>query len=228
MGESILLQHTVWRRAASFAGLLMLSALVMAGPNEDYAAGFKSFQENDIVGAMTPLRAAANAGHAKAQVLLAEILDRSEFDEDAVALYRKAAEQGDPDGMFGLGAMTASGEGLKKKDPIEGRNWIQKAAELGHKQAISVMAQAYLKAELGLTEAERAGPAALRWVKLAAENDYLPAIDALIVAYGSGNFLGVAPDRALVEQYQAQANKIRNIGPVKTKKKPRRVSQTAE
>lgn len=206
----------------------MVSALVVAGPNEDYAAGFKSFQENDIVGAMTSLRAAANAGHAKAQVLLAEILDRSEFDEDAVALYRKAAEQGDPDGMFGLGAMTASGEGLKKKDPIEGRNWIQKAAEQGHKQAISVMAQAYLKGELGLTEAERAAPAALQWVKLAAENDYLPAIDALIVAYSSGSFLGVAPDRALVEQYQAQANKIRNIGPVKVKKKPRRVSQVAE
>ncbi len=206
----------------------MASALVLAGPDEDYAAGFKSFQENDIVGAMTPLRSAANAGHAKAQVLLAQILDRSEFDEDAVALYRKAAEQGDPDGMFGLGAMTASGEGLKKKDLIEGRSWILKAAELGHKQAISVMAQAYLKGELGLTEAERAEPVALRWVKLAAENDYLPAIDALIVAYGAGNFLRVTPDRALVEQYQAQANKIRNVAPVKAKKKPRRVSQVAE
>ncbi|HXE38498.1 MAG TPA: tetratricopeptide repeat protein [Azonexus sp.] len=228
MGESNLLQRTVWRRAASFAGLLMASALVVAGPNEDYAAGFKSYQENDIVGAMTPLRAAANAGHAKAQVLLAEILDRSEFDEDAVALYRKAAEQGDSDGMFGLGAMTASGEGVKKKDPIEGRKWIEKAAELGHKQAISVMAQAYLKGELGLTEADRVTPAALRWVKLAAENDYLPAVDALIAAYSSGNSLGVAPDRALVEQYQAQANRIRNVGTVKTKKKPRRVSPGTE
>ena len=84
------------------------------------------------------------------------------------------------------------------------------------------MAQAYLKGELGLVEAERATPAALRWVTLAAENDYLPAIDALIAAYSSGNSLGVAANRPLAEQYQAQANKLRNVGAVKAKKKPRR------
>jgi len=222
------MQHVVWCRALTFAGFMMASTLVAAGPNEDYAAGFKSFQENDVVGAMGPLRAAANAGHAKAQVLLAEILDRSEFDEDAVVLYRKAADQGDPDGMFGLGAMTAAGEGVKKKDPIEGRRWIEKAAEMGHKQAISVMAQAYLKGELGLSEADRATPAALKWVTLAAENDYLPAVDALVAAYSSGGSLGVAPNRTLAEQYQAQANKLRNVGSAKAKKKPRRTSQVAE
>lgn len=209
------------------AGLVMASSWGMAGPNEDYAAGLKSFQDGDVVGAMAPLRTASNAGHTKAQVLLAEILDRSEFDEDAAALYRKAAELGDADGMFGLGAMTAAGEGVKK-DLGEARRWIQKAAEMGHKQAISVMAQAYLKGELGLTEAERASPAAFQWVKLAAENDYLPAIDALVAAYASGNALGVAQNRALSEEYQAQANKIRNIVPGKTKKKPRRVTQSAE
>ena len=218
----------MWCRALTLAGLVMASAMVMAGPAEDYAAGFKSYRENDVVGAMASLRAAANAGHAKAQVLLAEILDRSEFDEEAVALYRKAAEQGDPDGMFGLGALIAAGEGVKNKDPVEGRRWIQKAADLGQKQAINVMAQAYLKGELGLTPEDLASPTALQRIKLAAENDYLPALDALIVAYGTGNFLGVAPNRALVEQYQAQANKIRNIGPVKAKKKPRRVMQGVE
>jgi TPR repeat protein len=204
--------------------LEMLSPLVLAGPDDDYRAGLKSFQDGDVVGAMAPLRSAANAGYSKAQVLLAEILDRSEFDEDAVVLYRKAADQGDPDGMFGLGAMIAAGEGVKTKDLVEGRLWIQKAAEKGQKQAINVMAQAYLKGELGFSEADRMTPAALQWVLLSAENDYLPSVDALIVAYSKGELLAVSPNPSLVEQYQAQANKIRNIDPVKAKKRPRKVS----
>lgn len=212
-----------WRAVAALC-LALAGAQAMAGADEDYQAGLKSFQAGDVVGAMNPLRAAADAGHAKAQVLLAEILDRSEFNEDAVALYRKAADQGDADGMFGLGAMLAAGEGVKAKMPLEGRQWIQQAAEKGHKQAINVMAQAYLKVELGLGEADRESPAALRWVKLAAENDYLPAIDALAAAYALGNRWGLEGNKGLAEQYRAQANRIRNVDPAKVKKKPRRVS----
>jgi TPR repeat protein len=194
-----------------------------AGPNDDYLAGFRSFQEGDVVGAMAPLREAANAGHPKAQALLAEILDRSEFDEDAIALYRKSAEQGDADGMFGLGAMLAAGEGVKQKEPLEARRWLQKAAEAGHQQAISVMAQAYLKGELGITEAEGESPVAFQWVKQAAGNDYLPALDALVSAYAAGNRWGVAVNKVLADQYQAQANRIRNVDPAKAKKKIRRI-----
>jgi len=211
------------RLLAGLCGLLVVSmGAALGGPNEDYQAGFKSFREGDVVGAMAPLRQAANAGHAKAQVLLAEIYDRSEFDEEAVALYRKAAVQGDSDGMFGLGGMLAAGEGVKK-DALEARQWIQKAAEAGHKQAINVMAQAYLKGELGFSEAERESATAFNWIKLAAENDYLPALDALVSAYAAGNRWGLASNKALADQYQAQANKLRNIDPGKAKKKARRV-----
>lgn len=201
---------------------MLLSTGVLAGPDEDYLAGLKSFRNGDVVGAMTPLRAAALAGHAKAQALLGDILDRSEFDAEAVALYRKSADQGDPDGMFGLGAMIAAGEGVKK-DLLVARGWILKAAELGHKQAINVMAQAYLKGELGFSEAERKSPTALQWLKRAAENDDLPAIDALAAAYRAGDSYGLAADRGLADQYQAQANRIRNIDPEKGKKKLRRL-----
>lgn len=205
------------------AGGAFVASMVWAGPAEDYQAGLKSFQVGDIVGAMGPLRNASQAGYAKAQVLLAEILDRSEFDEDAVALYRKAAEQGDADGMFGLGAMIGAGEGVKTRDLAEARHWINKAAELGHKQAINVIAQAYFKLELGFTEADRDSPKALHWQILSAENEYLPALDALVAAYSDGGLFGVSPDRALAEKYQNQANKIRNIEPGKAKRKQRRV-----
>jgi TPR repeat protein len=196
---------------------------LMAGTDEDFAAGERSYRAGDIVGAMTPLRNAANAGHPKAQVLLAEILDRSEFDEEAIALYRKAADQGDADGMFGLGVMLAAGEGIKKKEPLDGRKWIEKVAGLGHKQAVNVMAQAHLNLDLAITESERESEQALLWMKKAAANDYLPAIDALIAAYSIGNRWGLAVDPVLASQYRAQASQLRDAEPAKTKKKLKRV-----
>ena len=68
--------------------------------------------------AMLGLRKAADAGHAKAQARLAEILDASDYNEEAFAYYRKSADQGDVDGVFGLASMYAVGEGTKK-DPAE-------------------------------------------------------------------------------------------------------------
>lgn len=201
---------------------VLFSLAASAGPEEDYQAGVKSFREGDVVGAMTPLRAASLGGHAKAQALLAEILDRTDFDTEAIALYRKSAEQGEPDGMFGLGVMIASGEGIKR-DVLTGRSWILKAAEKGQALAVNVIAQAYLKNELGFTDADRLSNEALEWVKRAAANDYLPAIDALAAAYASGSGLAVGIDRALAEQFQNRANQIRNIDGSKGKKKQRRM-----
>lgn len=204
------------------SGIALFSGGLMAAAEDDYQAGLKAYRNGDIVGAMTPLRQASLEGHAKAQALLAEILDRTDFDEDAIVLYRKSADQGDLDGMFGLGVMIASGEGTKK-DLSVGRSWILKAAESGHALAINAIAQGYLKGELGYTEADRDTPDAVRWIKRAAENDYLPAIDALAAAYSTGKSLGLPEDRALAEQYQAQANRIRNLDPAKGKKKQRRL-----
>lgn len=210
------------RIATGFVMAALFSAHVWAGAEENFQAGLKSFRDGDVVGAMTPLRAAALENHPKAQALLAEILDRTDFDEDALALYRKSAAQGEPDGMFGLGVMLISGEG-GSKDENAGRTWILKAAEAGQTLAINVVAQAYLKGELGYSEAERASPEALKWITRAAENAYLPAIDALAAAYATGSGLSVKADPALAEQYRLQADKIRNLEPGKVKKKQRRL-----
>ena len=212
--------------SALAAGMLSLSALAVADDKEDYDQGYKQFYDGDMVGAMASLRKAVAAGNVKAMVLLAEILDSSEFDEEAVALYRQAAEKGDPDGMFGLGAMTVAGEGLKEKNPAEGLSWVKKAAELGQQQAVIFMAQSYLKGELGFTEADRNTPEALRWVKEAAQKDYLPAVDALAQAYQAGGMLSVSADPKLAAEYVAQGNKIRRIEPVKGKKKKKATAAT--
>ena len=124
--------------------------------------------------------------------------------------------------MFGLGVMLAAGEGAKKDVPT-GREWILKAANKGLVLAINVVAQAYLKGELGFGEADRNTQDSLTWIKRAASNEYLPAIDALASAYATGSGLPVEMDRVQAEQYQAQANRIRNIDPNKGKKKQRRI-----
>lgn len=209
--------------------ILLASCVLVAGPachatpENDYRIGLKSFQDGDVIGAMTVLRKSADAGHAKSQTLLAEVLDRAELNEEALSYYRKAADQGDPDGMFGYGAMLAAGEGLKAKNPVEGKRWILKAAELGHTQAVSVIGHAYLKGDLGLSENDRNTPEALHWVEQAAKVDYLPAVDALVAAYRTGTGLPVAANPKLADDYQAQANRLRGIDPSKKKKKGRRL-----
>lgn len=210
------------KKLLSIAAVLVLccASHAYAGTKEDFESGKKAFDAGDLVGAMTPLKRSADAGHIDAQVLLAYILDYSEFDEDAIAYYRKAAEKGSADGQFGLGVMIANGDGVPKKDPIEGRRWIKLAAEQGHKMAIGVMAQAYLTGQLGLTEAERSNEETLHWVRLAAEQDNLPAIDALVRAYREGS-LGLSADPAKATDLEAKAKKLRNMKETQGKKKKR-------
>lgn len=194
-----------------------------AGPIEDFAAGSKSYESGDVVGSIPILRRSADAGYAPAQALLAYVLDYSEYDEEAVAYYRKAADQGNADGQFGLGTMLSTGEGTKK-DLVEARRWITLAAGQGHQRAINAMAQAYLSGQLGVAENERQGADALKWVRLAAGNDYLPAVDALAQAYRNGG-LGLAADAAAAAQWQAKANELRNIKAVKGKGKKKEIKK---
>lgn len=215
------MQLKSWRLAGVFllAAVLGQPFAAFADVESDYLSGKDSYIAGDMVGAIPPLKKAADAGHAKAQSLLALILDYSEFDEDAVELYRKSAKQGDPDGMYGYGAMLVSGDGLKEKNVAEGRSWILKAAEQGHLQSINVIAAARMSGTLGYGEADRDTPETLHWAQLAAKNNYLPAVDGLANAYRDGGFLGATQDSALAEEYQAQANRIRGIDPSKVVKR---------
>ena len=171
------------------------ASLVMGAhttPEEDYDAAVKADGKGDAMGALKLYKRAADGGHAKAQVQTAFILSKSGYMEDAVSYYRKAAEQGNVDGQFGLGTSYAGGEGVKK-DLIEARKWITLAAKQGHIEAISVMADAYIEGGLGLDDAVLQGAEALNWIRLAADNNYHKAIIALIDAYSAGKY-GLAPD----------------------------------
>lgn len=207
-----------WAWRAGMAALALAGWLTAAqAEDDDYTKGAKLYARGEVTAAMPLLKRAADAGHAGAQAMYADILDKAELDEEAIDYFRKSAAQGNADGQYGLGTMYASGQGVKR-DPAEARAWITKAAEQGHALAINALAQAYIGGGLGLTDAERASEAALTWINRAADNKYLPAIDTLAAAYRDGKY-GLAPDAKRAEQLAATARELRGIRKTEKRKK---------
>ena len=58
--------------------------------------------------------------------------------EKAAKYYLKAANLGHPQAMFNVGVMYLNGEGVTK-NPQQGINWLQKAAQNGEPNAIAVL-----------------------------------------------------------------------------------------
>lgn len=201
------------------AALALVWATVPAGaatPAEDYQAARKIFVRGDVVGAMPLLRKAADAGHAPAQVLLAQILDQAEFDREAVDYFRKAAAQGDADGEFGLGTMYAGGEGVAR-DAQEALRWYRLAAGRGHERAILVLALAHLRGDLGLTDRRRDDAQARQWIRAAAEKGDAQAMQGLASALRSGDF-GFVADSGQAAEWEAKLKKLRAIATRNPKK----------
>lgn len=198
-------------RILSTALLLCWSSLLLAGVEEDYAEGAKLFHEGKVVDSLPPLKRAADGGHIGAQALFADILDSAEFDEDAVMYYRKAAEQGSADAMFGLGSMYASGEGIAQ-DQAQARKWITDAAKLGNKNAIMRLSHSHIRGGLGLDDATRSGPEALVWIKRAADLDDMISLEALAAAYRTGNY-GLAADLPQAQSLEARIAALRKPVP---------------
>lgn len=182
------------RLVASLCGLLFYSAVTVAGPVEDMEAGEAAFKQGDVVGAMSWFKKAAEQGYAPAQARLADILDYSEANEEALEWYRKAADQGSVDGAYGLARMYANGEGVERSNE-EAVRWFNRAAEQGHQGAMWTLADAYESGGLGL---KPDSALALKWLRTAAERPGGEwAITRLARAYRQGELgLAVDPDQA--------------------------------
>lgn len=183
-------------RRMLFSLLLGWSGFASATPADDFTAGEKAYRAGDVVSAMPLLRGAADAGEPRAQALYGHILDISEFNEEAAIYYRRAAEQGNADGQFGLGSLYAAGEGVPRDVPTA-RKWFELAATQGHASAINTLAQASLLGD---------GPADLKWVHKAAEQNYFPALDYLAKGYRNGTFGAV--DLARADELDARIRKL--------------------
>lgn len=204
--------RSVWKAGKVLGSFLMAGILgvhavpAIAGPEEDFAAAKASYLRGDFAAAMPLMRKVADAGNLEAQVLMASMLDAAEYDEEALAYYRKAADAGSLDGMYGLAGMLATGEGTPKK-PAEALAWLRKAASLGHKPSIRGMAQAYMRGEMGILEAQKKSADALPWITKAADDNYIPAMQALEKGYREGEY-GLAVDLAMADQIRQKILKL--------------------
>jgi TPR repeat protein len=185
----------------------LLAPLALGADGEEYARAERYLREGDVVRALPLLRRLADAGYAPAQARLGELMDKAEENAIAAELYRKAAERGDADGAYGLGAMYASGDGVPR-DMHEALRWMRVAAEGAQVQAVHFLAQAYLSGEPELKAESDYDANTVRWATRAAETGFVPAMDALAAAYGVGAY-GLKPDAALAQTWAQRAEAAR-------------------
>ncbi len=188
---------------------LLHSAVTWAGAEEDHREGLSLYLRGDVVGAMNKLRPAAGAGHAPSQVLLAQLLEGAGLSQEAAAQYRQAAEAGNAEGQYALGAMLAEGRGVDRDD-ADARRWIERAAAADHAGAVNYLAQSYIRGSLGLSKPSAADMNGLPWNRQAAANGHLPALDYLAQAYRNGAWGQIDVKQA--EAFEAQAEKLRTVG----------------
>lgn len=143
--------------ALSLAAVFSLAPRAEAGAAEDIERAESSLRGGDVATAFSLLRKASDQNHPGAQARLADLLRAAEFYQEALSLYRKAAEQGDAAGEFGLGRMYADGLGVPR-DPAVALEWYRKAEKKDHAPALDALARAYRTGDLGLAkDLERAG-----------------------------------------------------------------------
>jgi hypothetical protein len=187
--------------------LLTFGQPALADAEADYQEGLTAYRATDLVGSMTPLKRAADAGHARAQALYGTILDSAEFDDEAVIYLRKSAEQNDPEGQFALAKMYMTGEGVAV-DNSEANRLIRAAAAQGHDRAVITLALAYVARDARLGAETQTDPEAAELLVKAAELGEVAAMEALAKAYREGGF-GIAPDAAKAADWTAKLAAIR-------------------
>jgi len=198
------------------AALSLYSAASLAAAEDVYKESETLYQKGDFVTAMAKLRPVAESGHAPSQALLADILERAGFLDEAVSWYQKAAALEYPDAMLMLGSLHATGRGVPKDD-TKAAELVTKAAKAGHAYSINYLASGYMVGLMGLPKLTAEDKTGLPWVKQSAGSGHLPAIDFLAQAYRTGA-LGET-DIKQAEALEAQANKIRYAGRKPPKKK---------
>lgn len=184
-------------------------------PEEDYQAGIKAEAAFKSLDAVAFFKRAADAGHKKAQAKYGELLRLGQLIPEALRYFRMSA-RGEPAGLYGVAVIYEEGDGVKQDFGVS-RFLFEMAAEQGHEDAASRLAEAYIKGQKGLTMVERQSPEALAAIRRAAGFNHLRSMDALEVAYRQGKF-GIEVDKKQADAILAVTNKMRGIV-VKEKKR---------
>ena len=119
-----------------------------------------------------------------------------------ILMYRRAAEMGDPKGMYKLGVCYSLGKGGLTKDEAKAVEWYQKAAEAGEATAMNSLGYAYEYGKGRLTKDETK---AAEWYKKAAEAGNASAMCNLGICYEYGQGGLTKDETKAVEWYQKAA-----------------------
>jgi TPR repeat protein len=136
-------------RCITLAGAVIAAGALHAGPAEDVQEADTLLRTGDLPGAMALLRRAADQEHPLAMARLGDLLRAAEFETEAVVLYRKSAERGDPAGQVGLGRAYADGAGVPK-DGARAVELYRQAEQQNYAPAFDALARAYRSGTLGL------------------------------------------------------------------------------
>ena len=186
-----------------------------------YKEGKFEVDRGDPVQAMPKLKTAADGGHGEAQALYGFLLDQADDDAEAQKYYKKSADQGSPDGMFGLANFHVSGDGGTEINIAKARALYEKAANAGHRQSILVMFLAYTRGGLNLKPEDMQSKDALHWIKTAANTAGMDqAMERMAIVYAKGEF-GIPVNPQESEAWLIKAMEAKGIDP-NAKKKRRR------
>jgi TPR repeat protein len=123
----------------------------------------------------------ARSGISEAQVLFGMLLQKEKNFTEAVSWYRKAAQQGNVDGMRALGSCYRHGEGVSE-DATEAMKWFRKASDQGDSDADSDIGGLYHNGH-GVPKDDAA---AVAWFRKGASKGSSYAMSDLAACYWTG------------------------------------------
>lgn len=139
----------MWKQMVVFIfGLLLWAPMAYADPVEDLEEAEWLQAQGDFEGAKNRYKVLAEAGNARAQAKYAAQMDMAEWVDQAFKWYKKSAEQGDPDGQYGLATMYFKGRGVAK-NPETAMEWVGKALAQEQMAALQFMSNVYAKGLYG-------------------------------------------------------------------------------
>jgi len=203
-------------RTRQVVALVVLGAFIAcgahaAGPTDDHATGLSAFRRGDVTGAMTPLRRAADAGHAPSQALLAYILDTAGLTREALPLYQSSARQGNVDAQVALAGLLVEGRSVPR-DARQAFVLYEAAALQGHGFASQAVADAYLRNDAAMLADDATDAKALAALRRAADGGDGRSAERLVAVYQQGQY-GVAPDAVEAARWAARVLSQRSRTP---------------
>lgn len=143
------IRPTRFLRSTLWLGALLGALAVHAGPAEDVKAAETALREGDLPTAFGLLRKASDQDYPLAQARLGDLLRAAEFEQEAVVMFKKAADRGEPAGEVSLGRAYADGAGVKA-DPEAALALFRKAEAKNYGPVYDILARAHRAGTLGL------------------------------------------------------------------------------